>query len=120
MPRAKRGTKLRRRHNKLRNKAEGFVLGLGSQIRRTAEAIDRAGVYAYRDRRVKKRDFRGLWIARLSAASAGNDISYSRLMGAIIKAKVILNRKMLSEIAIHDPRGFETIVAKVKNLAPTI
>jgi large subunit ribosomal protein L20 len=120
MPRAKRGTKLRRRHNKLRNKAEGFVLGLGSQIRRTAEAIDRAGVYAYRDRRVKKRDFRGLWIARLSAATAGNDISYSRFINALIKAKIGLNRKMLSEIAIHDSNAFSTIVNKVRSLAPTI
>jgi large subunit ribosomal protein L20 len=118
MPRAKRGFKRRRRHNKLRNKAEGFVLGLGSQIRRTAEAIDRAGVYAFRDRRVKKRDFRTLWIARLSAATNGNDISYSRFVGGLVKAKVALNRKMLSEIAIHDPKGFETIVNKVRALAP--
>jgi large subunit ribosomal protein L20 len=120
MPRAKRGTKLRRRHNKIRNKAEGMVLGLGSQIRRTSEALDRAGIYAYRDRRVKKRDFRGLWIARLSAASQGNDISYSRLINALTKAKVVLNRKMLSEIAIHDPKGFEVIVSKVRSLAPAI
>ena len=118
MPRAKLGFKLRRRHNKLRDKAEGFKLGLGSQIRRTAEAIDRAGVYAYRDRRVKKRDFRSLWIARLSAATAGNDISYSRFIGGLVKAKIALNRKMLSEIAIHDPKGFETIVSKVRSLAP--
>jgi large subunit ribosomal protein L20 len=120
MPRAKRGFKRRRRHNKLRNKAEGFVLGLGSQIRRTAEAVDRAGIYAFRDRRVKKRDFRTLWIARLSAAASGNDISYSRLVSALTKAKVALNRKMLSEIAIHDPSGFETIVNKVRSLSPTI
>jgi large subunit ribosomal protein L20 len=120
MPRAKRGTKLRRRHNKLRNRAEGMVLGLGSQIRRTAEALDRAGVYAYRDRRVKKRDFRGLWIARLSAATAGNDISYSRFIHALSKAKIGLNRKMLSEIAIHDQNAFATIVNKVRSLAPTI
>jgi large subunit ribosomal protein L20 len=118
MPRAKRGTKRRQRHNKLRNKAEGFVLGLGSQIRRTAEAVDRAGVYAYRDRRVKKRDFRGLWIARLSAATNGQDLSYSRFISALKKAQVVLNRKMLSEIAIHDPKAFEAIVSKVKALAP--
>jgi large subunit ribosomal protein L20 len=120
MPRAKRGFKRRRRHNKLRNKAEGFVLGLGSQIRRTAEAVDRAGVYAYRDRRVKKRDFRGLWIARLSAATNASDISYSRFISALKKAKVELNRKMLSEIAIHDPKAFETLVSKVRALAPAI
>ena len=118
MPRAKRGFKRRRRHNKLRNKAEGFVLGLGSQIRRTSEAVDRAGVYAFRDRRAKKRDFRTLWIARLSAASNGADISYSRLVNALKKAQVMLNRKMLSEIAIHDPKAFEAIVSKVRALAP--
>jgi len=120
MPRAKRGFKRRQRHNKLRNKAEGFVLGLGSQIRRTSEAVDRAGVYAYRDRRVKKRDFRNLWIARLSAATNAADISYSRFISALKKAKVELNRKMLSEIAIHDPKAFETIVNKVRSLAPAI
>jgi large subunit ribosomal protein L20 len=120
MPRAKRGFKRRQRHNKLRNKAEGFVLGLGSQIRRTSEAVDRAGVYAYRDRRVKKRDFRSLWIARLSAATNAADISYSRFISALKKAKVELNRKMLSEIAIHDPKAFETIVSKVRSLAPAI
>jgi large subunit ribosomal protein L20 len=118
MPRAKRGFKRRRRHNKLRNKAEGFVLGLGSQIRRTSEAVDRAGVYAFRDRRAKKRDFRTLWIARLSAASNGADISYSRLVNALKKAQIALNRKMLSEIAIHDPKAFEAIVNKVRALAP--
>jgi len=118
MPRAKRGFKRRQRHNKLRNKAEGFVLGLGSQIRRTAEAVDRAGVYAFRDRRVKKRDFRSLWIARLSAATNGNSISYSRFIGGLTKAKIGLNRKMLSEIAIHDPKAFEAIVSKVRSLAP--
>ena len=118
MPRAKRGFKLRRRHNKIRDKAEGMKLGLGSQIRRTSEALDKAGMYAYRDRRVKKRDFRGLWIARLSAAAAGNDISYSRFVGALTKAKIALNRKMLSEIAIHDPSAFEAIVTKVRSLAP--
>ncbi len=118
MPRAKRGTKRRTRHNKLRNKAEGFVLGLGSQIRRTSEAIDRAGVYAYRDRKVKKRDARGLWITRLNAAAGAQDISYSRLINALKKANVMINRKMLSEIAIHDPKGFEGIVAQVRSLAP--
>lgn len=118
MPRAKRGFKLRRRHNKLRNKAEGFVLGLGSQIRRTAEAVDRAGVYAYRDRRVEKRDFRGLWISRLSAAANTNGISYSRLIGALKKSNVEVNRKMLSEIAIHDPSAFTAIVQQVRANAP--
>lgn len=118
MPRAKRGFKRRRRHNKIRNKAEGMKLGLGSQIRRTSEFLDRAGVYAYRDRKAKKRDFRTLWIARMSAATNGNGISYSRFIAALNKAKIALNRKMLSEIAIHDPKAFTALIDKVRSLAP--
>lgn len=118
MARAKRGFKKRRRFKKIRDRAEGFVLGRGSQHRRTAEAVDKAFIYAYRDRRVKKRDFRQLWIARLSAAANTNDISYSRLINALTKSKVALNRKMLSEIAHFDAAGFAAIVNKVRALAP--
>lgn len=118
MPRAKRGFKRRRRHNKLLKRAEGFVLGRKNKIRRTAEAVDRAGVYAYRDRRVKKREFRQLWIARLSAAAGANNISYSRLISALIKAQVKLDRKVLSDIAIVDPKAFTAIVDQVRTLAP--
>jgi large subunit ribosomal protein L20 len=118
MPRAKRGFKRRRRHNKILKKAEGFVLGRKNKIRRTAEAVDRAGVYAYRDRRRKKRDFRQLWIARLSAAAALNDISYSRLINALKKAQIALDRKVLSDIAIVDPATFTAIVDQVRALAP--
>jgi len=118
MPRAKRGFKRRRRHNKVLKRAEGFVLGRKNLYRRTAEAVDRAGVYAYRDRRAKKRDFRTLWIARLSAASADNSISYSRLISALKKAKIELDRKVLADIAIADPRAFAAIVEQVRTLAP--
>jgi large subunit ribosomal protein L20 len=118
MPRAKRGFKRRRRHNKILKKAEGFVLGRKNKIRRTAEAVDRAGVYAYRDRRRKKREFRQLWIARLSAAVALNDISYSRFISALKKAQIALDRKVLSEIAIIDPQAFSQIVNSVRALAP--
>src|SRR5688572_7950679 len=118
MPRAKRGFKRRRRVKKIQAKAEGFVLGRKNQIRRTAEAVDRAGVYAYRDRRAKKRDFRQLWISRLSAAASANDISYSRLINALIKAEIKLDRKVLSDIAIADPRAFTAIVDQVRTLAP--
>lgn len=118
MPRAKRGFKRRRRHNKILKRAEGFVLGRKNKIRRTTEAVDRAGVYAYRDRRVKKREFRQLWIARLSAAAGANNISYSRLIAALIKAQVKLDRKVLSDIAIVDPKAFTAIVDQVRSLAP--
>src|SRR5690348_5695808 len=98
MPRAKRGFKRRRRHNKILDRAEGFVLGRKNKIRRAAEAVDRAFVYAYRDRRAKKREFRQLWIARLSAAANQNDISYSRMIAALKKAEIRLDRKILSDI----------------------
>src|SRR6476620_2849886 len=118
MPRAKRGFKRRRRHNKVLKRAEGFVLGRKNKYKRTAEAVDRAFIYAYRDRRAKKRDFRQLWIARLSAASGDNNISYSRLISALTQAKVKLDRKILADIAIADPKAFAAIVDQVRSLAP--
>jgi large subunit ribosomal protein L20 len=118
MPRAKRGFKRRRRHNKVLERASGFVLGRKNKFKRTAEAVDRAFGYAYRDRRVKKREFRTLWIARLSAAASGNDISYSRFIFALKKAEIKLDRKVLSDIAISDPQAFTQIVGQVRSLAP--
>lgn len=118
MPRAKRGFKRRRRHNKILKKAEGFTFGRKNKIRRAAEAVDRAGVYAYRDRRVKKREFRAIWISRLSAAANDNNISYSRLINALTKAEIQLDRKVLAEIALVDPRSFTAIVDQVRTLAP--
>lgn len=119
MPRAKRGFKRRRRHNKVLKMAEGFVLGRKNKYKRTAEAVDRAQGYAFRDRRAKKRDFRQLWVARLSAAASDNQISYSRLVCALKKAQVNLDRKVLSDIAIVDPKAFSAIVDQVRSLAPT-
>jgi large subunit ribosomal protein L20 len=118
MPRAKRGFKRRRRHNKVLERASGYVLGLGNKYKRTAEAVDRAQGYAFRDRRAKKRDFRQLWIARLSAAANANNISYSRLTFALKKALIKLDRKVLADIAIVDPKGFSAIVDQVRSLAP--
>ncbi len=118
MPRAKRGFKRRRRHNKILKLAEGFVLGRKNKLKRAAEAVDRAMGYAYRDRRVKKRDFRQLWIARLSAATSAVDMSYSRFIAALKKNQVNVNRKMLSEIAIADPSAFKAIVDQVRSAAP--
>ena len=118
MPRAKRGFKKRRRHKKVLERASGFVLGLGNKFRRTAEAVDRAHGYAFRDRRAKKRDFRTLWIARLSAAANSNEISYSRLIAALKKAQIKLDRKVLADIAHVDPKGFTAIVDSVRTLAP--
>jgi large subunit ribosomal protein L20 len=119
MPRAKRGFKRRRRHNKILEKAKGFAFGRKNKIRRASEAVDRAGIYAYRDRRVKKREFRTLWIARLSAAASNNNISYSRFINALKKASIGLDRKILSDIAIADPKAFTAIVDQVRSLAPS-
>ena len=118
MPRAKRGFKRRRRHNKVLDRAEGFVLGRKNKFKRTAEAVDRAFIYAFRDRRVKKRDFRQLWIARLSAAASNNSISYSRMVCALKKAEIKLDRKVLSDIAITDPKSFSAIIDQIRTLAP--
>jgi large subunit ribosomal protein L20 len=118
MPRAKRGFKRRRRHNKVLDRAEGFVLGRKNKFKRTAEAVDRSFIYAFRDRRVKKREFRQLWIARLSAAANDNSMSYSRMVAALKKAQIKLDRKILSDIAIADPKAFSAIVDQIRSLAP--
>ena len=115
MPRAKRGFKRRLRRKKILKKAEGFVLGRKVQARRTAEAVDRAGVYAYRDRRAKKRDFRQLWITRISAGCKMNGMNYSTFMHGLKTAGIEINRKMLSEMAINDPVAFTKLVEVAKN-----
>jgi len=120
MSRVKRGFKRRRRANKVLDRAEGFILGRGRLYRRAKEAVDRALCYAYRDRRAKKRDFRALWITRLSAAANLNNISYSRLISALKKSEVKLDRKVLSEVAICDPSGFSVIVDEVRTNAPSV
>lgn len=119
MPRAKRGFKRRRRHNKILDKAEGFAFGRKNKIRRAAEAVDRAGVYAFRDRRVKKRDFRSLWISRITAAANDNGMSYSRMIAALKKSQIKLDRKILSDIAIVDPKAFGALIEHIRSLAPT-
>ncbi|HEC99850.1 MAG TPA: 50S ribosomal protein L20 [Proteobacteria bacterium] len=109
MPRTKRGFKARRRRNKVLALAKGYW-GRRSRIFRTAkEAVDRALTYAYRDRRVRKREFRALWIARINAAARLNGLSYSKLMGGLKKTGIELDRKILSDLAISDPACFAKI-----------
>ena len=95
--------------------AKGFYGARSKLFRMATEAVDRAMRLATKHRKLKKRDFRKLWIARINAASRAEGISYSRLVAGLIKAGVTLNRKMLSEIAIQDPAGFKTIVEIAKN-----
>ena len=105
----------RERRRRRLAKAKGFY-GARSKLFRTAtEAVDRAMRLSTIHRKLKKRDYRQLWIARVNAASSAEGISYSKLIAGLIKAGVTLNRKMLSEIAIHDPEGFKTLVDIAKN-----
>jgi len=112
MPRVSRGFKARRRRNRVLKMAKGYVGARHRLIRSASEAVDRALNYAFRDRRQKKRDFRQLWIARISAAAKMNGISYSKLIGGLKKAKIELDRKVLSNMAILDPNAF-TQLAKL-------
>lgn len=114
MPRVKGGPKTRQRRKKRIKLAKGQY-GAKSRLFRTAtESVDKGQVYAYIGRRQRKRDFRRLWIARVSAAIRAHDWTYSRFINALKRANVALNRKMLSEMAIHDPEGFAHLVAQVR------
>jgi large subunit ribosomal protein L20 len=115
MPRAKRGFKARRRRNKTLKQAKGYRGGRSKLFRSATEAVDRGLQYAYRDRKVKKRDFRGLWIQRINAAARALGLSYSRLVGGLKKANIVLDRKILAEMAASDPDAFAAVVEKAKN-----
>ena len=110
MPRAKRGFKARRRRNRLLKHAEGFHSARSRLFAYAKEVVHKAWVYAYAHRRLKKRDFRRLWIVRINAAARQNGTSYSRLMFGLKKASIGLDRKVLSDIATLDPKGFEAVV----------
>jgi len=109
MPRVKRGPKARRRRKKVLKQAKGYQGGRSKLFRSAREAVDRALNYAYRDRRVRKRDFRSLWISRINAAARLNELSYSQLINGLKKAEVIIDRKLLSELAVSDPHVFSKI-----------
>ena len=110
MPRVTRGFKARRRRNKVLSMAKGFRGGKHRLYKSATEAVDRALTFAYRDRRTKKRNFRSLWITRITAAAKMNGTSYSRLMGGLKKSDIELDRKVLSNLAIVDPNAFSALV----------
>lgn len=114
MPRVKRGVTARARHKKILALAKGFRGRRKNVYRIAKQAVMRAGQYAYRDRRNKKRVFRRLWITRINAAARQHDLSYSVFLNGIKKANIEIDRKVLSDMAIHDPVGFGAIVATVK------
>jgi large subunit ribosomal protein L20 len=110
MPRAKGGSKTRQRRKKVLKKAKGYVGGRHRLYRTAAETVLRAGVFAYRDRRQKKRRARGLWIIRINAACRQAGLSYSAFMHGLKKAGILLDRKVLAELAVADPTGFAKLV----------
>jgi large subunit ribosomal protein L20 len=114
MPRVKTGVVRRRRHKKVLKLARGFYSGRRKHFRKAKEQLERSLVYAYRDRRQKKREFRKLWIIRINAACRLNDINYSRFMNGLKKAGIELDRKILADMAMNDASGFSAVVAKAK------
>ncbi len=110
MPRVTRGFKARRRRNRVLAQAKGFRGGKHRLWRTATEAVDRALCFAYRDRRTKKREFRRLWISRISAAAKMNGTNYSQLTGGLRKSNIELDRKVLSNLAIVDPNAFSAVV----------
>ncbi|MDD4864256.1 MAG: 50S ribosomal protein L20 [Alishewanella agri] len=115
MPRVKRGVTAHARHKKVLKQAKGYY-GARSRVYRVAfQAVIKAGQYAYRDRRQRKRQFRQLWIARINAASRMNGLSYSRLIAGLRKASIEIDRKILADIAVYDKAAFTAIVAKAKD-----
>ncbi len=106
MPRVKRGTKTRRRHKKLLKLAKGNVGGRRRGYRQARETVEKGLVYAYRDRKVRKREFRSLWIVRINAAARLHGLSYSRFIEGLKKAGVDLDRKVLADLAVREPGAF--------------
>ena len=114
MPRATKGAARRQAKNRWFKKAKGNRGARRTQWRRVQEAVVKAGTNAYRDRRLVKRDYRQLWITRISAATTQRGMQYSRFINGLKLANIALNRKMLSEIAIHDPETFDKLVETAK------
>ena len=114
MPRVKRGVTARARHKKILALAKGYRGRRKNVFRIAKQAVMRAGQYAYRDRRTKKRVFRHLWIARINAASRGLGLTYSKFMAGLKMASIEIDRKVLADMAVNDPAAFGSIVDKVK------
>ena len=114
MPRVKRGVVAKARHKKILKKAKGYY-GARSKLYKTArQAVTKSGQYAYRDRRQRKRQFRALWIARINAAARLHELSYSRFINGLKKAAIEIDRKILADIAVHDPDAFGVLAEQAK------
>ena len=112
--RVKRGVSSHQRHLKIRKQTKGMTKSNRSSVRRGKQATTKALVYAYRDRRNRKRTFRTLWNSRINAAAHQYEMSYSQLIGSLKKSGIILDRKILSELAVNEPKAFEAVVKAAK------
>lgn len=117
MARVKRGVTSHARHNKVIKAAKGYYGRRKNTIRVAKQAVDKARQYAYRDRRVRKREFRALWIQRINAAARLHGMTYSSLMGGLNKAGIAVDRKMLSDLAVHDANAFAALVEHSRKAA---
>lgn len=115
MARVKRGVIARRRHKKILKQAKGYYNARRKVFRVAKQAVNKAGQYAYRDRKQRKRQFRALWIARINAAARLNGLSYSRFINGLKKANVSLDRKVLADMAVHDAAGFTAVAEMAKS-----
>ncbi len=115
MPRVKRGCTSKQRRKRVLKLAKGFRGASGNLYRVAKESVDRALNYAYRDRRVRKREFRKLWIARINAAVRANDLNYSQFIFGLKKANIDIDRKILSELAINNPENFSELISIAKD-----
>ncbi|NQT79037.1 MAG: 50S ribosomal protein L20 [Candidatus Aminicenantes bacterium] len=115
MPRVKRGPRKRQRRSKILKQAKGYWGARSHNYRTAKEAVERALLYAYRDRRTRKRDFRRLWIIRIKAAAENNGLSYSRFIFGLKKLNIELDRKILADLAVNSPQTFLHIIQKVKD-----
>ena len=114
MPRVKRGVPGAKRRKKVLKRAKGYFGGRSKLHTVAVEAVEKADKYAHRDRRQRKREFRGLWIARINAAARQNGVSYSRLMAGLKAANVEVDRKVLAQLALEDPQSFSALAEKAK------
>jgi len=116
MARVKGGVRTRARHKKVLKLAKGYFGGKSKLFRIAKQAVMKSGIYAYRDRRAKKRDFRKLWITRINAAARINGLSYSKFMNGLKKSGITLNRKVLADMAVNDAEAFAKLVDQIKKV----
>ncbi len=117
MPRVKRGVAAKKRKNRILRQAKGYFSGRSRLLKAAREAVERGWKYAYRDRRQRKRQFRRLWIARINAAAREHDLSYSRMVHGLKQAGVEVDRKMLAQLAVEDPKAFGDLAELAKSQA---